>query len=195
MDVPVVVEVVALLEGGEEEVPSSDGEGLVPIGAAGGDEGGKGGECKVLDGARRVEEEPQEGRRVGLTEVTTEGRGGGHRAASPAAGEVDSNESGKGEEAEEDLEQDVICEGGDGGGTRFLLAFHRWRRMGPRSVSRHCGGEGGDDSPFGRFSRPPAVQTFTILFFKKTNFYYSLVFSCHERGRRGLKFKNATDWT
>ena len=165
MDVSVVVEAVALLEGGEEEVPSSDGGGLVPIGAAGGDEGGKGGECKVLDGARRFEEEPQEGRRVSLTEATTEGRGGGHRAASPAAGEADSNESGKGEEAEEDLEQDVICEGGDGGGTRFLLAFHRWRRMGPRSVS-----------PLRRRRRRRFPVWQILQASSSTDFYYSFFF-------------------
>ena len=159
MDSPAVVDAVALLEGGEEEVASSDGGGLVPIGAAGGDEGGEGGQCRVLDGARRVKEEPQEGRRVGLTEAAAEGRGGGHRAAPPAAGEGGSDESGKGGEAEEDLEQDVVCEGGNGGGARFLLAFHRWRRMGPRSVSRHCGAGGGGDSPFGR---APGLQQYNF---------------------------------
>jgi hypothetical protein len=95
VDVPAVVDAVALLEGGEEEVASSDGGGLVPIGAAGWDEGGEGGQSRVLDGARRVEEEPQEGRRVDLTEAAAEGRGGGHRAAPPAAGEGGSGESGE----------------------------------------------------------------------------------------------------
>ena len=52
MDVPAVVDSGALLEGGEEEVAAPDGCGLVPVGAAGGDEGGEGGERRLLDGAR-----------------------------------------------------------------------------------------------------------------------------------------------
>lgn len=59
LDVPAVVDAVALLEGGEEEVAATNGGGLVPVGAAGGDDGGERGERRFLNGARGVEEEAQ----------------------------------------------------------------------------------------------------------------------------------------
>lgn len=88
-------------------------------------------------GTGMIEEEAQEGRRVGRTEAVTEERGRGHRTVPCAAGEGGADDRGEGREAEEDLEQDVVAEGVDGGGTLFLPVFHGWRNS-RRSVSRHC---------------------------------------------------------
>lgn len=70
-----------------------------------------------MDGARALEEEAEEGRPVELPEAAAEGRGGDHRAAPSPAGEGGADERREGREAEEDLEQEVVREGVDGGGT------------------------------------------------------------------------------
>jgi len=137
VDVPAVEAARALLEGGKEEVAATDGGGLVPVGAAGGDEGGEDGESRDLGGAGRVEEEAEQGRRVRLPEAAAEVPGGGHRAAPRAAGVGGPDKRGEGGEAHEDVEQDVEAEGGGGGRARFLLAFRRRRIGRRRSFSRH----------------------------------------------------------
>ncbi|RCV24809.1 hypothetical protein SETIT_5G116000v2 [Setaria italica] len=69
----------------------------------------------------------EEGRAVELAEAAAEGRGRGHRVAPLAAGECGADERREGGEAEEDLEQEVLAEGVDGGGVvRLLWRFRRW---------------------------------------------------------------------
>jgi hypothetical protein len=68
----------------EEEVTTVDGGGLVPVGVAGGDEGGEDEErSRGLHGAGGggVKEEAEQGIWVRLSEVTAERPGECHRAA------------------------------------------------------------------------------------------------------------------
>jgi len=105
-----------LLKACQEEVAAAEGDGQVPFAAPGWDEGGEGREGRVMDGAGRLEEEAEEGRRVELPEAAAEVRGGDHRAAPRPAGERGADERREGGEAEEDPEQEVVREGVDGGG-------------------------------------------------------------------------------
>jgi hypothetical protein len=69
--------------------------------------------CEAM--AAGVAEDAEEGRRVEVPEAAAEGRGGGHRGAPRPAGERGADERGEGGEAEEDVQQEVLAEGVDGG--------------------------------------------------------------------------------
>lgn len=97
--------VVGVLEAGEEEVAAA-----VPV--AGAPRGEEDREAVVAVG---VAEGAEEGRRVEVPEAAAEGRGGGHRGALRPAGERGADERGEGGEAEEDVQQEVLAEGVDGG--------------------------------------------------------------------------------
>lgn len=67
----------------------------------------------------------EEGRRVQGAEAATEGRGGGDRAAPQPAGEGGADKGGEGGEAEENLEQEILCQVVDGGVAWINSALRR----------------------------------------------------------------------
>ena len=124
LDVPPRVGVFVVGQAGEEDVGAAGGGGEVRVrAAANGPERGH-------IGANVVEEDSQERGRAEHGEAAAEGGGGADGGEEGAAGERGADEAWERGEAEEDVEEEVVAEGvngGDGGG----LGLRRRRQPPP----------------------------------------------------------------
>ena len=134
LDLPPRVGVFLVGQAGEEDVGAADGRGEIRVGAAA--DGREGGEVAAVG----FEEESDERGRVERAEAAAEGRGGADGGEEGAAGERGADEAWERGEAEEDVEEEVVAEGvngGDGGG----LGLRR-RRQPPPPPRGLLGGHG-----------------------------------------------------